>query len=436
MENLQITLDEWMLMKDRLKQELLGVKRSFVRIGFALRKIEENRFYEQDGYKSVAEFAKSEYGLEATTVSRFMAINREYSIDGYSEHLRPEYAELGRSQLEEMLKLPEPDRQMIRPETARADIRELKQFNKTEPEVGVADDIKKLIERFFYDNKAVLNEVFAEGETQVVNAKRFAEIVNPSGNRSYRKGLYFVLMYEDKISIKKFGENPREMSWQDFLFFTKVVFGSAAAGGKTWEKYFGEEEEDEPGNVGTEDTGASSKKAEPEPERSDGAATAEPEISEEPETEEMGQEGIGGNTAESDSEFSAGEETEELGQAESGEEDEGEPIIVEAVEQKRDEEPEPETEDEEKLSDSEIGEAGIVDISQIAPAQKPANADKQRAASESKPEVIRGEIVPEKTENVRLIDGNRLKKIFMMKGKDSFKLSTVINEIELAPEVK
>lgn len=436
MENLQITLDEWMVMKDRLKQELLGVKRSFVRIGFALRKIEENRFYEQDGYKSVAEFAKSEYGLEATTVSRFMAINREYSIDGYSEHLRPEYAELGRSQLEEMLKLPEPDRQMIRPETARADIRDLKQFNKTEPEFGVADDIKKLIERFFYDNKAVLNEVFAEGETQVVNAKRFAEIVNPSGNRSYRKGLYFVLMYEDKISIKKFGENPREMSWQDFLFFTKVVFGSAAAGGKTWEKYFGEEEEDEPGTVGTEDTGTSSQKAESEPGRSEGAATAEPEISEEPETEEMGQEGTGGNTAESDAEFSAGEETEELGQAESREEDEGEPIIVEAVEQKRDEEAEPETEDEEELSDSEIGEAGIVNISQIAPAQKPANADKQRAESEPKPEVIRGEIVPEKTENVRLIDGNRLKKIFMMKGKDSFKLSMVINEIELAPEVK
>ena len=142
--------------------ELLGVKQSFVRIGYALRKIDDGKLYEQDGYKSVAEFAKAEYGLEASTVSRFMSINREYSIDGYSERLREEYLDLSRSQLEEMLKLPEPDRQMITPETPREDIRDLKRFNREEPVPGVADDLHGLIEEFFRAHPEELNEIFAE----------------------------------------------------------------------------------------------------------------------------------------------------------------------------------------------------------------------------------------------------------------------------------
>lgn len=119
-------MEDWVQMKQKLKQELLGVKQSFVRIGYALRQIDDQKLYEQDGYKSIAEFAQAEYGLGPSITSRFMSINREYSIDGYSEQLRPEYAELGRSQLEEMLKLPDTDRQMIQPETSREDIRELK----------------------------------------------------------------------------------------------------------------------------------------------------------------------------------------------------------------------------------------------------------------------------------------------------------------------
>lgn len=122
MEYVQMTLDDWVKMKQKLRQELIGVKQSFVRIGYALRQIDDQRLYENDGYKSIAEFAKAEYGLEASTTSRFMSINREYSIDGYSEHLRPEYTDLGRSQLEEMLKLPDSDRQMIQPEASREDM--------------------------------------------------------------------------------------------------------------------------------------------------------------------------------------------------------------------------------------------------------------------------------------------------------------------------
>ena len=239
MEYIQMTLTDWAEMKRKLRQELLGVKQSFVRIGYALRKIEDHKLYEQDGYKSIAEFAKEEYGLEPSTTSRFMSINREYSIDGYSEQLRPEYADLGRSQLEEMLKLPEEDRPMVQQETSREDIRELKRFNKEEPAAGVADDLRQLIEKFYHDNPDVLNAVFAEPAFEETNIKRLADLVNPGGNRSYKKGLFFLMMYENRIVVKKFGSTPHDLTWWEFWKITLDIFGEAAAGSKTWEKYFG-----------------------------------------------------------------------------------------------------------------------------------------------------------------------------------------------------
>ena len=241
MEYTQLTLSDWMEMKNKLRQELQGVKQSFVRIGYVLRRIDDGKLYEQDGYKSVAEFAKAEYGLEASTVSRFMSINREYSIDGYSERLREEYLDLSRSQLEEMLKLPEPDRKMITPETPREDIRDLKRFNREEPTTGVADDLNGLIEEFFREHPEELNQIFAGDHPE--GTKWLTELVNPGGSRSFRKGMYFLMMSENHIAVKKFGFEPKNLSWTEFLEITKEIFGPAA-GTDTWKNYFGGTDEE------------------------------------------------------------------------------------------------------------------------------------------------------------------------------------------------
>lgn len=239
MEYVQMTLNDWLEIKQKLRQELLSVKQSFVRIGYMLRKVEEQKGYEQDGYKSIAEFAQKELGLHPSTTTRFMEINREYSIDGYSERLRPEYLDLSRSQLEEMLKLPDEDKTMIQTDTSRESIRELKRFNNAVPETG-ANTIKELVESFFRDNKEILNAVFVEEFT----TKQFSELVNPSGNRSYKKGLYFLMMYENRIAVKKFGETPVNMTWDEFKQQTEDIF-QEAAGLDTWRNYFGEAEKTE-----------------------------------------------------------------------------------------------------------------------------------------------------------------------------------------------
>lgn len=245
MEYVQMTLDDWVQMKQRLKQELLGVKQSFVRIGYTLRRIEDQKLYEQDGYKSITDFAKEEYGLEASTVSRFISINREYSIDGYSEILRPEYTDLGRSQLEEMLKLPKSDRQMIQPETSREDIRELKRFNKSVPESGVADDLHQLIEKFCQENPEIIRTVLHK-RFEESTVSRFAEVVNPGGNRSYRKGIFFLMMYENRVTFKKFGNEPQNMTWWEFYGIAVDVVDRMAADGKIEDKEDKAEERAEP----------------------------------------------------------------------------------------------------------------------------------------------------------------------------------------------
>ena len=135
----QMTLNDWLALKGQLEAELRGAAAGFVRIGFLLRKIEETKGYENDGSKNLAEWAKDNYGLSATAVSRFMAINRKYSIDGYSERLKPEYIEYGSAKLSEMLALPDADLEMVSPEMKREDIREIKKFNKEAAKEEPAD---------------------------------------------------------------------------------------------------------------------------------------------------------------------------------------------------------------------------------------------------------------------------------------------------------
>ena len=224
MKYVQMTLDDWVRMKEQLKEDLDGVQESFVRIGFLLRQIKEQELYKKDGYATIAEFAKAEYGLEAPTVSRFIKINERYSVDWYSDRLRPEYARMGSSKLAEMLSLPDSDLEMIRPEATRENIRELKQFNKTEPAAGSETGHRELVESFFRDNQDLLKEVYAAGIN--TGPSCLAEIVNPGGNRSYRKGIFFLMMYENEIKIKKFGADaPETMSWAEFFFLVKEIYG-------------------------------------------------------------------------------------------------------------------------------------------------------------------------------------------------------------------
>lgn len=216
----QITLDEWVNMKEELAKDFLGVSQSFVRIGHKLRQIKEQELFRNDGCESLTEWGKKEFGLSASTISRFIQINEKYSIGGNSDQLLPEFAKYGSSKLTEMLALPAEDLQMVRPEMSREGIRELKDFNKAEPKEE--NDLTDLVRGFWNQltRKSLLKELDFDDDLEDL-----VDQINPSGNQTYRKGMYIMMMYEDEIKVKKVGGSPETMSWDRFVEITKEIAG-------------------------------------------------------------------------------------------------------------------------------------------------------------------------------------------------------------------
>lgn len=225
MEYKQITLTEWLDIKKKLKEgissardKINGLKKDFVKIGYLLRQIDDNELYKQDGYKSIAEFAKKECNLSPSDVTRFIQINKKYSVNGNSEELRPEFLNFGQSKLAAMLTLPDSDLAMITPETSREDIRELNRFNKSVPEPELDSDIEQLIRDFYISQELVRKAVAVKN-----NVKELRELIAPSGSRSFRKGKWFIMFHENKINIKEYAGIVKEISWEEFTATTAKV---------------------------------------------------------------------------------------------------------------------------------------------------------------------------------------------------------------------
>lgn len=218
MEYVQMTLTDWMSIKKELEDELRGAAAGFVRIGYLLRKIDESEGYKQDGCDSLTEWAEKEYGLSASSVSRFIAINKRYSIDGYSKQLRLEYAKYGQAKLQEMLTLPEEALQMVSPEMKRADIREIKAFERQAPDEEPAEqdtEIHPWIIEFVKANnlKSLRNtRAFAENDLDQLISE-----VNPTGTKTFRYKRTMVSMFLDKIMVREFPNPPEQMAWREFF---------------------------------------------------------------------------------------------------------------------------------------------------------------------------------------------------------------------------
>ena len=242
MENYQLTIDDYLNYKENLQRELNNMVNGFIRTGYYLKKIRDAEAFRNDGYSSIYEFAEKEYGVTRTVASRFMSINDKYSEDGYSLELKEQYKGLGSSRLSEMLTLPEEDHVMITPVTKIEDIRALKRFEKEE--VHEESTIADLLKNFFLNQDKKLEAVMMND-----NLKDVAEIVNPSGNVSYRYRMDFMMMheYEKGIDIKNFQTGMHHLEWSDFVEECKKVFVyDPEAAGTVYEQNYGKNEPEEP----------------------------------------------------------------------------------------------------------------------------------------------------------------------------------------------
>ena len=211
-EGLEEVFRDYKEYKMNLDSEIKANAEGFVRIGYLLKVARDTDILRESGYKSVAEFAQAEYGLTKDVVSRFIAINDRYSIDGYSEKLLEKYEGYGVAKLQEMLTLSDEVIAEISPSLTKREIQEIKKeiaeeekitpvevaIEAAAPEV-VKDDIEysfteRVWKEFFHENRNLYSELgkvpaftaaFTELRTDDINrkaAEALLDILAPNGD--------------------------------------------------------------------------------------------------------------------------------------------------------------------------------------------------------------------------------------------------------------
>lgn len=128
--------------KTELDTELSKSAEGFVRIGYLL-KLARDTDVLAGRYSSVTEFAQAEYGIDKTTVSRWMRINDKFSEGGYSDQLLEQYRGFGYAKLSLMLQIPDAINETLTPAYSKADIQQIKEDADTEKQVS---DIEVMID--------------------------------------------------------------------------------------------------------------------------------------------------------------------------------------------------------------------------------------------------------------------------------------------------
>ena len=135
--------------KEELDKQMLESAEGFVRIGWLLKQARDTDILSGSGYANVNEFARAEYNIDKTLVSRFININDRFSEGGNSQYLKTEYRGFGYSKLAVMLQLPDEINEELSPDYSRSEI----------------EDIKK---EFDEERKVSDLEILAEGTDEVM----------------------------------------------------------------------------------------------------------------------------------------------------------------------------------------------------------------------------------------------------------------------------
>lgn len=131
----EITFSKYVDYKAAMDAEIKGAVQGFVNIGYLLKVARDTEILHESGYKTVAEFAKAEYGLTKDVVSRYIRINDRFSKNGYSMELKVEYEDYGIGKLQEMLALPDEINDVLTPELSKEQIIETRREYQEEQQI-------------------------------------------------------------------------------------------------------------------------------------------------------------------------------------------------------------------------------------------------------------------------------------------------------------
>lgn len=186
--------------KQELDTELKKTAEGFVRIGYLLKVARDTSILAESGYDNVVDFARAEYGIDKTQVSRFIHINDKFSQGGYAPELKEEYQGFGYAKLSIMLSLPDSVNKELTPDFSKSEVQQVKDEideEKKTTDIEVMLEEKDSVQQSFNTNleKAVYQlgkdapEVYKRlWESAVKNGesgKRFIENLIPDEKAMY-----------------------------------------------------------------------------------------------------------------------------------------------------------------------------------------------------------------------------------------------------------
>lgn len=233
--------------KTALDTEMNKAAESFVKIGYLLKIARDTDILAESGYNSLTEFAQAEYNLDKSQVSRFIAINDNYSVDGYSDSLMTEYTGYGYSKLAMMLTLPAAVVAELTPSYSKSDIQALKE------EVAAEEAISPM-EVYLEGEKEELEDasllyqamyqLFLENPElymhETVDADALFDALAPAGESIYTVrvqgvGRIMISCKEDTVNLinVRDGETVK-CTWEEVGKVYDELFGNS-----TWEERYG-----------------------------------------------------------------------------------------------------------------------------------------------------------------------------------------------------
>ncbi|MCM1194143.1 MAG: hypothetical protein NC389_17185 [Acetatifactor muris] len=152
--------------RQELQGELNRAAEGFVKIGYLLKVARDTDILKESGYSSVVEFAKEEYGIDKTQVSRFIHINDRFSEGGYGERLEQQYQGFGYAKLTLMLQLPDAVNEELTADYSKAEIQAIKDEADEEKKVTDLEIMMENVPEPIRDSDILSKAVFTLGEAE------------------------------------------------------------------------------------------------------------------------------------------------------------------------------------------------------------------------------------------------------------------------------
>ena len=259
--------------KQELDTELKKTAEGFVRIGYLLKVARDTRILAESGYQNVVEFAKAEYGIDKTQVSRLMNINDKFSEGGYAPELKAEYQGFGYAKLSIMLSLPDEVNEVLTPDLSKSEIQQLKEDvdeekKTTDIEVmleekdSVQQSLDTNLEKTMYqlgkDAPEIYKKLWISAVKNGETGKHFIENLIPNEQAVYTVripgvGAHMLAITENSDEVKLL--NLRDASRNEMYSKEDIenAFGKishvAGTWRESWEKEYGEKLPEEKGKV-------------------------------------------------------------------------------------------------------------------------------------------------------------------------------------------